>query len=169
MLDLVFKNSASLKAPGGAFFVKILELAAKTLKLGDSKIEISVNLVGRAKIKNLNKKYRNKNTATDVLSFPLSTAVLKKYGILLLGDIFICLPVAKKEAEEENISIEKKLAWLTVHGFLHLLGYDHPDDEVSGPRSRRLKSALATEASELKCRGEKMFAMESKILKELNF
>ena len=125
MIDLVFKNSTSEQAPGGAFFVKILESAAKTLKLGGSKIELSVNLVVETKIKNLNKKYRNKNTATNVLSFPLSTDVLKKYGILPLGDIFICLPVAKKEADGENISVENKLAWLTVHGFLHLLGYDH--------------------------------------------
>ena len=125
MIDLVFKNSTSEQAPGGAFFVKILESAAKTLKLGGSKVEISVNLTGETKIKNLNKKYRNKNTATNVLSFPLSTDVLKKYGILPLGDIFICLPVAKKEADGENISVENKLASLTVHGFLHLLGYDH--------------------------------------------
>ena len=125
MIDLVFKNSTSEQAPGGAFFVKILESAAKTLKLGGSKVEISVNLTGETKIKNLNKKYRNKNTATNVLSFPLSTDVLKKYGILPLGDIFICLPFAKKEADGENISVENKLAWLTVHGFLHLLGYDH--------------------------------------------
>ena len=125
MIDLVFKNSTSEQAPGWAFFVKILESAAKTLKLGGSKVEISVNLTGETKIKNLNKKYRNKNTATNVLSFPLSTDVLKKYGILPLGDIFICLPVAKKEADGENISVENKLAWLTVHGFLHLLGYDH--------------------------------------------
>ena len=125
MIDLVFKNSTSEQAPGGAFFVKILESAAKTLKLGGSKVEISVNLTGETKIKNLNKKYRNKNTATNVLSFPLSTDVLKKYGILPLGDIFRCLRVAKKEADGENISVENKLAWLTVHGFLHLLGYDH--------------------------------------------
>lgn len=158
MIDLVFsaesgsahsgKNSIFSKAPGGAFFVKILESTANMLKLGDSKIEVSVNLVGETKIKNLNKKYGNKNTVTNVLSFPLSTDVLKKYGILPLGDIFICLPVAKKEAEEENISIEKKLAWLTVHGFLHLLGYDHEKSK---------QDAVA------------MFGKENKILKELNF
>lgn len=155
MLDLVFKNYTSQKAPGGAFFVKILETAAEILKLGGSKIEVSINLVGEVKIKSLNKKYRNKNTATNVLSFPLSTDILKKCGILPLGDIFICLPVAKKEAEEEKTGIEKKLAWLTVHGFLHLLGYDHPDDEVSGPRLKR--------------RGEKMFALEKQILRNIDY
>lgn len=148
MIDLVFKNSADNKAPDRAFFIKILESASDTLKLGDSKIEISVNLVGETKIKELNKKYRNKNVATNVLSFPLSTDVLKKYDILPVGDIFICLPVAKKEADEENISIEKKLAWLTVHGFLHLLGYDHEKSE---------QDAAA------------MFDKENQILKELNF
>lgn len=158
MIDLVFsaeggsasggKNYTSFKAPGGAFFVRILESAAKTLKLGGSKIEISINLVGETKIKNLNKKYRNKNTATDVLSFPLSTVVLKKYGILPLGDIFICLSVAKKEAREENISIEKKLAWFTVHGFLHLLGYDHEKSEKDA---------------------KKIFVLEKKILRNIDY
>jgi len=142
MIDLVFKNSTSEQAPGGAFFVKILESAAKTLKLGGSKIEVSVNLTGETKIKNLNKKYRNKNTATDVLSFPLSTDVLKKYDILPLGDIFICLPVAKKEAEEENISIEKKLAWLTVHGFLHLLGYNHEKSAKDAKKISQLERKI---------------------------
>jgi len=89
------------------------------------KTEISISVVGDRQMRNLNMKFRKKNETTDVLSFPLSTDVLKKYGILPLGDIFICLPVAKKEADGENISVENKLAWLTVHGFLHLLGYDH--------------------------------------------
>ena len=145
MIDLTFKNHTSQKAPNESFFIKILKSAAKTLKLDGSrepKIEISVNLVGETKIKNLNKKYRNKNAATDVLSFPLSTDTFKKYGILPLGDIFICLPVAKKEAEKENISVEKKLAWLTVHGFLHLLGYDHEGSAAESEKKQRLEEKI---------------------------
>jgi probable rRNA maturation factor len=84
--------------------------------------------VGEAKIQELNKKYRGKNKVTDVLSFPMSEKIeigSKKSEVKDIGDIFICLPFAKKTAKSENVDIEDKLARLTVHGFLHLLGYDH--------------------------------------------
>ena len=153
MLDLVFKNNTSQKILSEKFFKKILVTGIKELKIQDKNVELSLNLVGEAKIKELNKKYRSKNVTTNVLSFSLKEPRLKKYGILPLGDIFICLPFAVKEAERQNISLEKELAWLTVHGLLHLLGYDHPDDEVSGPRLKR--------------RGEKMFQLENKILNKI--
>lgn len=146
MLDLVFKNHTSRKAPNEKFFREILDTGISELKIKDKNVEVSLNLVGEAKIRELNKKYRSKNQVTDVLSFPLEESRLRKHGILPLGDIFICLPFAVKEAERQNISIEKELAWLTVHGFLHLLGYDHE------------KSANDK---------KKMFALESKIFKHL--
>jgi len=135
MLDLVFQNLTSdpryargsgeaSKALKQKFFEKILDTAIKHLKLG-KKVEVSLSLVGEGAIKTLNKKYRQKNKVTDVLSFPVSDVALKKHGIIPLGDIFICLPFAKKEAKRENINIETKVARLTVHGFLHLAGYDH--------------------------------------------
>lgn len=146
MLDLVFKNYITLRAPGEKFFRTILDTGIKELKIKDKKVEISLNLVGEAKIKGLNKKYRGKNQITDVLSFPLDEAGLQKYGILPLGDIFICLSFAVKEAERRGISLKQELAWLTTHGFLHLLGYDHE-------RSKR--------------EVDKMFRLENKILSKL--
>ena len=128
MLDLVFQNSTSSKEYTSKFFEKILITAIKELKLTGKKIEISINLVGNAKIKELNKKYRHKDKVTDVLSFPMaekSFVIRHSSFVIDLGDIFICLSFAKKEAKSENVSIERKLAQLTVHGFLHLLGYDH--------------------------------------------
>ncbi len=147
MLDLVFKNYTQGKAPGEVFFREILSTAIKELGTKNKNIETSLNLVGEAKIKELNKNYRAKNEVTDVLSFPLEETRLKKHAILPLGDIFICLPFAVKEAEKQKISLEKELAWLTVHGFLHLLGYDHE-------KSTNDK--------------KKMFRLESKILKNIN-
>ena len=135
MIDLVFKNWTSQLVPSESFFVNVLKMGVKTAKV-KNKVEVSVNLVGEEKIKSFNKKYRNKNKPTDVLSFPLGDGS---------GDVFICLSIAKKEAKSENISIEAKLAQLTVHGFLHLLGYDH---EKSQKEAR------------------KMFKLESKILKK---
>lgn len=145
MLDLVFRNSTSKKAPNENFFRVILDTGIKELKIRDKKVEIGLNLVGEAKIKELNKKHRGKDKVTNVLSFPLEESRLQKHGILPLGDIFICLPFAVKEAERQNISLEKELSWLTVHGFLHLAGYDH--EKSDGDK-------------------KKMFALENKILKK---
>lgn len=165
MLDLVFQNSTidpplprlrrASKKYNSKFFEKILISSIKELKLNDKKIATSVNLVGEAKIKELNKKYRNKDKVTDVLSFPMVEKLSKKLQTTNyklqdtdLGDIFICLPFAKKRAKSENVSIDKELARLTVHGFLHLLGYDH---EKSGKEE------------------ERMFGIEEKILLKLKY
>ena len=165
MLDLVFKNYIRQKSPDEKFFREIFDTGIEELKIKDKNVEMSLNLVGEEKIKELNNKYRNKNEVTDVLSFPLlewdpspakrgdkgtlsEESRLKKHDILPLGDIFICLPFAVKEAKRQNISLEKELAWLSVHGFLHLSGYDHE------------------KSSEEK---KKMFDLENKILKELKY
>ena len=136
MVDLVFKNYTSQEAPRQGFFKNILETATKELKI-NVKIETSINLAGEDKMKDLNKKYRHKDMPTDVLSFPLGDGS---------GDIFICLSIAKKEAKRENIDIENKLAQLTVHGFLHLAGYDHEKSQKGA---------------------EDMFSLEKKILDRL--
>ena len=141
------KNNIFKKSPGEKFFREVLDIGIKELKIKDKNIEVSLNLVGEDKIKALNKKYRGKNNDTDVLSFPLKESRLKKYDILPLGDIFICLPFAVKESKRQNIGLEKELAWLTVHGFLHLLGYDHEKSKQGA---------------------EKMFKLESRILSKLN-
>ncbi|OGN07886.1 MAG: rRNA maturation RNase YbeY [Candidatus Yanofskybacteria bacterium RIFCSPHIGHO2_02_FULL_39_10] len=151
MLDLTFQNFTSDKSLKGDFFKKILIAGAGELGLKDRGIEISLNLVGESKIRELNKKYRHKDKATDVLSFPMfgkSEIRNSKFVIHDLGDIFICLPFAKNDAKSENVSIEKKLSQLAAHGFLHLLGYDH---EKSQAEARR------------------MFGLESQILKKLKF
>ena len=129
MLDLVFKNYTSNKAPSEKFFREVLDVGIKEIKIKEKNVEVSLNLVGEAKIKELNKKYRDKNKVTDVLSFPLEESRLKKHDILPLGDIFICLPFVVKEfkaslkvrdklrrrnakdssrgAERQNLSLEK--------------------------------------------------------------
>lgn len=142
MLDLVFTNNTLGEALNEKFFKKILETGIKELKIKDKKIEIGLNLVGKAKIKELNKKYRGKNQITDALSFPLEEVRFKKYDILPLGDIFICLPFAVKEAERQKISLKKELAWLTIHGFLHLLGYNHEKSVNDKKKMFRLENKI---------------------------
>lgn len=134
MIDLVFQNFTQDKSFGDKFFKNVLEVAAKELRVS-GKTGVSLNLVGEGKIKELNKKYRNKNKATDVLSFPMEEDADA-------GDIFICLPFAKKQAKSENISIETKLAQLTVHGFLHLLGYDHEKSEQDAQKMFKLENKI---------------------------
>lgn len=145
-LDLFFKNYTSQKSPGEGFFAKVINAGLKATKPKTRKAEVSVNLVGEGKIKKLNAVYRNKDKVTDVLSFPLEEKSSRNYGIMPLGDIFICLPFARKEAARDKMSLQAKLAQLTVHGFLHLLGYDH---ELSAKEAK------------------KMFNLESKIINSI--
>ncbi|MDP3792836.1 MAG: rRNA maturation RNase YbeY [bacterium] len=153
MLDLVFQNSTLDKSFKDDFFVNIIRVALGELDLDKKNIEVSINLVGENKIKELNKKYRNKNKVTDVLSFPLRLAPLAQVksnaGVFDLGDIFICLSIAKKEAKRENIDIERKLAQLTVHGFLHLAGYDHENSIAEAKKMEKLEEDILRKTDEL--------------------
>jgi len=98
--------------------------------------EINLSLVPADEIQNLNKHYRKLDAPTDVLSFP-NTGAKPAAGFgrnkptLSMGDIIICTEVAEAQAREYGHSVERELAFLTLHGFLHLIGYDHmtPDDE----------------------------------------
>jgi len=142
LLDLAFNNFTSDRKFGRQFFRALLQEAVEKINLQSGEIEISVNLVGEGKIKALNKKYRNKNKVTDVLSFPLDSNPALKGAIINLGDIFICLPFAKKQAKRENISIEEELSRLSIHGFLHLLGYDHERTEEDRWEMEKLEKKL---------------------------
>ena len=104
----------------------------------DFDAEISVTIVDEAEIKELNTQYRNKESVTDVLSFPLIEFDEDGEMIyddcdfngenLVLGDIVICAKRAKEQATEYGHTFEREIAFLTVHSMLHLLGYDHVDD-----------------------------------------
>lgn len=147
---MTFNNLTTDKKYGADFFHRIIEQAILEIGLMLNDVEMSVNLVGEGRIKALNKKYRGRNRVTDVLSFPLLEKVdvkSAKNAILSLGDIFICLPVAKKRAAHEGVVLDFKLAFLTVHGFLHLLGYDHEKSSAE----------------------KKMFELQDKILSKISF
>ena len=95
--------------------------------------EVSVLLVSDTYIQGLNKKYRDKDCSTDVLSFALNEGdepdIIDGPEQTLLGDIIISLDTAERQAEEYGHSLEREIAFLTVHGILHLLGYDHMEEE----------------------------------------
>src|SRR5687767_1355694 len=80
---------------------------------------LTIVLMDKARARQLNKKYRRKDYATDVLSFAPEE---KGVG---LGELVLCEPVVRRQAKEHGISFKKELDYLIIHGFLHLLGYDH--------------------------------------------
>lgn len=85
--------------------------------------ELSIRIVGTREGRTLNRSYRDKDYATNVLSFP--TDLPPGVRLPLLGDIAICAPVVRREANEQGKPAAHHWAHLTVHGVLHLLGYDH--------------------------------------------
>jgi probable rRNA maturation factor len=104
----------------------------KSIKI-NKKIELSLTMCGNAKIKSLNKQYRNKNNITDVLSFPMfeslrnnsTKSMISLLETVSLGDIVISKDVAYKQSRKFGISYEQEVIHLFVHGLLHLLGFDH--------------------------------------------
>lgn len=103
---------------------KVLKYTLKKEKINNC--VFNVILVSNKYIKELNKTYRNKDTETDVISFALEDE--KDHNLdktRLLGDIYISVDKAISQKEEYNHSLERELSFLSVHGLLHLLGYDH--------------------------------------------
>ncbi len=89
--------------------------------------EIVIRLVDESESAGLNEQYRQKQGATNILSFPFE----KPVGIELdlLGDLVICVPVVNTEAAQQNKRLFDHWAHITIHGVLHLLGYDHSEDD----------------------------------------
>jgi len=128
--------------PDNEEFLK--KVAQKVLE-GENKkgAELSIALVGQGRIKELNKRYRGKNRATDVLSFPESKVFLDKFKVgpiqktPSLGEIVICLREVKKNAKTFGLTFEKELATCLIHGILHLLGYNHESSEEKEKKMKK--------------------------------
>ena len=102
--------------------------ASEALGRRAANAEVSVRLVGRAESRKLNAHYRGKDHATNVLSFPappLTAPAAANDGVSPLGDLVICPPVLRTEAQEQRKTLRAHWAHLVVHGSLHLIGYDH--------------------------------------------
>ena len=107
--------------------------------------EVSVLLCDDAKIRDLNKLWRGIDQPTNVLSFPADD-VAEEFS--LFGDLAIAFETTAREAQEEGKTLEAHLSHLVVHGFLHLLGHDHEEDEEAEEMEaaeRRILSALGLE------------------------
>lgn len=122
-LDLQIASQAP-GLPSEAEFRTWCELALRQ-RQNDS--ELTIRLVDEAEGRELNKTWRHKDYATNVLSFPADVPD-ELLDIPLLGDLVICAPVVTREAAEQGKSAPAHWAHLVIHGCLHLLGYDHIDD-----------------------------------------
>ena len=125
----------------------IAESAVPQLATGARAIELSVRLTGDEEVRALNAQWRGKDKATNVLSFPLAEADdLSHTNVaeveLLLGDIVLARGVCEAEAAGKGISVEQHATHLLVHGTLHLLGYDHHDDDQAADMEAREIRAL---------------------------
>lgn len=118
------------KIPGKSL-VELMKNAANIILYNEGiknpEIEISVTFVDTEEIRELNRNFRNIDKVTDVLSFPQFQfpADIPQEGVVLLGDVVICMEMIEKQAKEFSHSEERETLYLFTHSMLHLLGYDH--------------------------------------------
>jgi len=126
--DVVVENklwNKKIKNPSNYIQKKIKKITQFN-SLKKKRLSLTILLTGNSKMKYLNKKFRNKNKITDVLSFPNSSIVDLKKKIntkIYLGDIALSYEIINRRSKDSNFDLEFDKMW--IHGYLHLLGYDH--------------------------------------------
>ena len=115
--------SKKLNKPN-VFFNKLIKYFPKSYQFKKKKASLTVLLSNNKNIKKLNKKFRKKNKPTDVLSFPFQKK-LNSNKVIYLGDIIISYEFMNITKFLTNLEFQEKVAKIFIHGFLHLLGYDH--------------------------------------------
>jgi probable rRNA maturation factor len=88
-------------------------------------VQVSLRIVGAAESRKLNRDWRDEDHATNVLSFPAGEMPDVAGELPTLGDLVVCVPIVKREAQQQGKSLEAHWAHMVIHGVLHLLGYDH--------------------------------------------
>lgn len=132
---------------------KVLAHCFKKEGLENSKLYITITLTNPENIKKINNEYRNINKATDVLSFPMFEKdelelKIKKQDFIhedILGDIIISIERVEEQAKEYGHTFERELSYMVVHGFYHLMGYDHikeEDKKEMRPKEEKILSDL---------------------------
>ncbi|MGI6526210.1 MAG: rRNA maturation RNase YbeY [Caldicoprobacterales bacterium] len=158
-MALLIENRHNAREDLQVFFEGIIKKTWEHLKL-DIQAEISLLLTDNAEIQRLNRLYRGKDKATDVLSFPLlaldpldRAAWLKELeekqvpenGEVMLGDIVISVEKAEEQAKEYGHGIKRELGFLMIHGLLHLLGYDHERNQEEEQSMNTMQEAILLE------------------------
>jgi probable rRNA maturation factor len=136
---------------GKAVSKKRLQLLAQAALAAEAvapPVELGIVVTDDGTVRRLNRFYRGIDKTTDVLSFALTEDVADadfitpSDGVSRLGEVIISYPRAVAQAEERGHSVEREIAWLLIHGILHLLGYDHQDDATEARMRQREKAIL---------------------------
>ncbi len=125
MLELDLQLASEASVPSEAQFRLWCEMG---LRMRSADSELTIRLVDETEGRELNHTWRHKDYATNVLSFPADVPD-DLLDIPLLGDLVICAPVISREAQEQGKALDAHWAHMVIHGCLHLLGFDHIDDE----------------------------------------
>lgn len=110
--------------------------------LGRSESEISIVLTDDAEIAQINQEYLQHEGPTNVISFPMQEGEFSGINPQMLGDVVISLDTAFKEAQDAEISLEERFNDLLIHGILHLLGYDHENEEDEAEMEAKSKELI---------------------------
>lgn len=116
------------------------KLAQRILEREKTKAAVNLIFVNDRYMKKLNSKFRGKNKTTDVLSFPLESEL--KGNSVFLGEVYVSIEQARRQAEEYQVSFSKELQRLVAHGVLHLLGYDHQTKKEASEMRKREEQYL---------------------------
>ena len=123
------------------FLKKLLEKSLNHLNQPSELLEMTLSIVSPEQIRELNKQFRDVDAVTDVLSFPtcdnptrgaitvVCDQINPETDLCNIGDVIICMERAKEQANEYGHSLKRELAFLALHGMLHLLGYDHIEED----------------------------------------
>lgn len=147
---IITNDQNTVKVPSGVrLLIRRCCNAVLLMEEFSDSAEISVRFVDNEQIKELNAEYRDIDKETDVLSFPLGENGVydrnPSSGAALLGDIVISMQKAMEQAEEYGHSLDREVAFLTVHSMLHLLGYDHVNGGLEALRMREKEETVLTQ------------------------
>ena len=153
MYEITYLNIEKGKEDWERIVEIVLKKCFEEEGLIDSKLIMTITFTTPEEIRKINKKYRKIDKATDVLSFPMFEKAeldekIKNKDFLyedVLGDVIISIDKVKEQAEEYGHSFERELSYMLVHGFYHLMGYDHIEEEdkkIMRPKEEKILNEL---------------------------
>ena len=153
MYEISYLNVEKGQEDWEAIVKKVLDKCFEEEGLLDSKLIMTITFTTPEEIRKINKKYRKIDKATDVLSFPMFEKSELDEKIKsgdfpyedVLGDVIISIEKVREQAEEYGHSFERELSYMLVHGFYHLMGYDHIEEEdkkIMRPKEEKILNEL---------------------------
>ena len=136
-MSITIYRSVGAGAPSNKRMIRMGELVLETIRERD--IDVSIQVVGEAKMRRLNRAHRGKDHATDVLAFAMRDG--ERMDASDWGDVFLCPAVIRRQAKEHGVAFEEEFVRTLIHGMLHLAGYDH-ERRAAAKRMFRLQERI---------------------------